>query len=139
VTTSRCVVLAVGRTSLCSSLGYALHRAGLEPVEAEDVGELLDLLAGDPHAMVLSDPFAGLHAEALLALVRTTGCDVPALIVASAMRNEVLARASELAPLELMSEPSPVAASPCRGRPPRLPARRWLGRCVELATHTRAP
>jgi hypothetical protein len=131
---ARDVIVAIDRAPLRSSLGYALDRSGLRAVEACDVAALLDRVADAPYALVLSDPFDGVAAEALLAMLRTADSEIPALVVAPEVRNDLLARAGALAPVELLCEPSAAAARPCRGRSPRTPALRWLGRCIELAT-----
>jgi hypothetical protein len=114
-------VLAVSPPPLLDMMALGLRAFRVEQRRVRSVAGFFDSLAAQPDVVVLSDPFAGVPAVNLLAVIRTAGYRAPVVVLGHAGR-ELRARRLELGPITLIADPA--SSDAARGEP-------WLRRCLD--------
>ncbi|MCB9564498.1 MAG: hypothetical protein H6708_29285 [Kofleriaceae bacterium] len=98
------VVVAVDDDFTRAWVRYALRAARMPAHVVADRAALFDALADAPRALVLAGIHDGVPAAALLATIRTTGCDVPVVVLSPVTRPR-LGAAPALALAAVLREP----------------------------------
>lgn len=113
-------LVAVAPPQLRELMVLGLRAFRIDQRWASSRAGLLDMLVTAPDVLVLSDPFDGLPAHALLAMIRTAGYAAPVVVLGHASRA-LRAQAAALGPLTLV--PDPTRADAAHREP-------WLRRCL---------